>query len=245
MNETKTEYENHVIKPNISFTDGDQTLRSISVEDEVYLDAKLAELDNLITNNHGLGKSEEEKDLLYISAQTTWKEYVGRLKSTQYNFHLNRKQYNFLTNLLISKLEYTVDTLFLAIELTDMLGRFELGKSKSKNDNEVKTYSCDSTELIYMYHLISKHTVKGLTNDTYLFAEVLRKIGFISKITTFYDENAKFYLKDITDWVATFEQGVFVEGKNHGRNIKLPVTTTTDNLVINKAEKKSKKKEEA
>jgi len=130
MNEKskKPEYENHVIKPPVSVIENEQTLRSISLEDELFLDTKISELDNMLANEHGLGKTEQEKDVLYFSAQTTWKEYVNRLKSMKYSFYLNRKQYNFLTNLLISKLEYNVESVFLAIELTDLLGNWKLEK---------------------------------------------------------------------------------------------------------------------
>lgn len=220
--------ETNVVKPETSIyevtTDkngqkNEQNLRAISLEDELFLDSKIAELDNFIENNHGRGKSENEKDVLYYTAQTSWKEYVERLKSMKYTFYLNRKQYNFLTNLLVSKLEYDVNTVFLAIELSTMLGSWELakGKKESKDDVEVKAYVADSTDITYMYHLIAKHTVKGLTHDTYLFANILRKIGFISKIVSYYDNFAKSFNKDIQDWASTFEDNVYVEGKPWGR----------------------------
>ena len=210
--------ETNVVKPDISSFENEQNLRSISIENELFLDGKLAELDSFVENNHGLGKSEQEKDVLYYTAQSTWKEYVERLKTMKYSFYLNRNQYNFLSNLLIGKLEYDVNTVFLAIELTNMLGTWELSKSKTKSDNEVKEYVSDATEITYMYHLIAKHTVKGLTKDTYLFAQILRKIGHISRIVSYYDTHAKTFNKDIQDWASTFDAGVFVEGKPWGRN---------------------------
>ena len=241
--------ETHVTKPEISYTDKatNQNLRAITLEDELFLDSKIMQLDTFIANNHGLGKSETEKDELYYSAQTTWREYVNRLKNMKYTFYLNRKEYNFLTNLLLTKLEYTVDTVFIAVELTNMLGEWELTKGKNdvKTDAEIKAYVADATEITYMYHLIAKHTVKGLTNDTYLFVEILKKIGFISKIVSYYDNHAKTFNKDIQDWVSTFEEGVFVEGKPWGRKeyeelMKSRGTQSTDEV---KPKKTSKKKE--
>jgi hypothetical protein len=245
--------ETHVTKPEISYTDKatNQNLRAITLEDELFLDSNIYHLDNFISNNHGLGKSEDEKDQLYYSTQTTWREYVNRLKNMKYSFYLNRKEYNFLTNLLLTKLEYTVDTVFIAVELTNMLGEWELTKGKSdlKKDTEIKAYVADATEITYMYHLIAKHTVKGLTNDTYLFVEILKKIGFISKIVSYYDNNAKTFNKDIQDWVSTFEEGVFVEGKPWGRKeyeeLMKSRTTETQSTEEIKPKKTSKKKEEA
>ena len=57
-----------------------QNLRVISFEDEIFLDTKISQLENLITTEHGLGKSEFDKDNLYFSAQSAWKEYVQKLK---------------------------------------------------------------------------------------------------------------------------------------------------------------------
>ena len=112
--------ETHTQKPEVSVIENDKTLRAISFEDEMFLDSKISMLEDYIANNHGLGKTEAEKDNLYYTAQSTWREYVERLKNMNYTFYLNRKQYHFLTNLLISKLDYDVNTVFLAIELTNM-----------------------------------------------------------------------------------------------------------------------------
>ena len=100
-----------------------------------------------------------------------------------------------------------------------MLGNWETSKGKkdSKEDMEIKEYSMDTTELTYVYHLIAKHTVKGLSNDTYLFAQILKKIGFASKIVAYYDTHAKNLNKEIMDWCSTFEEGIFVENKPWGR----------------------------
>ena len=244
--------ETNVIKPEISFLEGEQNLRAISIEDELYLDTRLTALQTFTDNNHGLGKTEAEKDQLYFTAQSTWKEYVERLKTMQYTFYLNRNQYNFLTNLLVSKLEYDVNTIFLAIELTNMLGNWEMTKGKKdvKGDKEVKAYTSDATEITYMYHLIAKHKVKGLTHDTYFFAEILRKIGRISKIVSYYDNEAKTWNKDIQDWATTFEPNVFVEGKDWGRIAQSisPILPEKTEIISEKTEevkpKKNKKKEE-
>lgn len=254
MNENKKmEYETNVVKPEVNFMVGDQTMRIISIEDEHYLDGKLAELQTFTDNNHGLGKTEQEKDELYFTAQSSWKEMVERLKNMKYSFYLNRKQYNFLTNLLLSKLEYDVNTIFLAIELTNMLGSWELTKGKKdiKSDTEVKCYMADATEITYMYHLIAKHTVKGLTHDTYTFAEILRIIGKISKVVSYYDTQAKSWNKDIQDWASTFDSGVYIDGKQWGRKEAAALGVTSFGQVLptetatGEKSKKSKKKEEA
>jgi hypothetical protein len=159
--------------------------------------------------NDGKEKSDEEKDSLYKEAQNLWKEYTGSLKDAKYNFHLNRPQWKFLTDLILSKLEYDVNTVFFAIELTDLLGTMR--DVKYTNDKELIAFPVNATEITYIYHLISKHKVKGLTKDSYLFSEVLVRIGSISKVFNYYDTYAKNLSTDIQNWVTAFEEGVIVE----------------------------------
>ena len=143
---------------------------------------------------------------------------MERLKNMKYNFYLNRKQYIFLTNLLISKLEYDVNTVFLAIELREMLGEWK-DKGTNKDDETVNGYTADATEITYIYHLIAKHKVVGIKHATLRFAEVLTKIGQISKIIAYYDTHAKSLSKDIQMWVASFDDQINVDGKDWGNDV--------------------------
>jgi hypothetical protein len=44
-----------------------------------------------------------------------------------------------------------------------------------------------------------------LTDEAYLFAQVLRKIYEVNRIVNYYDNHAKSLSKDIQSWVASFE----------------------------------------
>jgi len=221
--------ETNVVKPELSFTEKEQEYRLISSQSEFQLDSKIKEIEDFMSNNHGRDKSENEKDDLYTAAKNLWDEYAQILRDVHFTFYLNRKQYQFLTDLLIEKMEYDVNTVFLAIELTDMLGDWK-NTGTSKDDNSLQGYTTDATEITYIYHLISKHKVKGLSNSSYRFAEVLRRIGNISKVIAYYDTAAKNLSKDIQNWVASFEPNIEVEGKDWGKTEPKP--------------KKSKKKKE-
>ena len=198
--------QTNVIKPEISFTENDVVNLILNTQEESLLDSKIKEVEDFLANNSGKGKTESEKDDLYKNAIELWHSFVDILKGTKYNFYLNRKQYNFLTDLLLSKMEYDVNTVFFAIELTDMLGVMK--KTKYVNDKDLSSFSVNATEITYIYHLISKHTVKGLTRDAYTFAEVLYKIAGISKIFNYYETSTKNSQKDIQDWILTFDDGV-------------------------------------
>jgi len=201
--------ETNVIKPEISFFENEVTHFLLSNEDELKMDNQLKEVEEYMKNNSGKGKSEEEKDELYKNAQLMWKEYANILRNVKYSFFLNRTQWKFLTDLILTKLEYDVNTVFFAIELTNLLASMK--DTKFTNDTQLVAFQVDATEITYIYHLIAKHKVKGLTKDSYTFANILKKIGDISKVFNYYDTAAKNLTGEIQNWVTAFEDGVLLE----------------------------------
>jgi uncharacterized protein YjaG (DUF416 family) len=200
--------ETNVVKPEIKFVANEIEHLLVDAQTEATLDNSILEIEKYI-NQSGKGKSDSEKDELYQSAQDLWNEYALNMKSAKYNFHLSRPQWKFLTDLLLSKLEYDVNTVFFAIELVELLGTMR--DMKFSDDKELKYVPVNATEITYVYHLISKHKVKGLTKDSFLFSEILIKIGEISKIFNYYDAVGKNLSTDIQNWVASFEEGVVYE----------------------------------
>ena len=201
-----TKIETNVIKPEVKFLHKEIEYLLIDNQTESNLDSKVSNIENFMTSNIGKGQSDEAKDNLYKDARELWGEYANSLKSAQYNFYLNRQQHKFITNLLLTKLELDVNTVFFAIELTEMLGNMK--DVKYTNDDDIIPFLVNTTEITYIYHLISKHTVNGLTRDAYTFAQILRKIGDISKIFNYYDAAGKRLSTEVQDWVASFEDGV-------------------------------------
>lgn len=203
--------ETNVVKPEIKFFENETEQIILTNEVESTLDSKIMAIESFMANTVGKGKEQEEKDSIYGKAQELWREYSTSLRDAKYNFHLNRPQWKFLTDLILSKLEYDTNTVFFAIELTDMLGSMK--DIKYSNDKDIVAFPVNATEITYIYHLISKHKVKGLGKDTYTFAQILRRIGNISKIINYYDATAKSLATEIQDWVASFEDGVTREGE--------------------------------
>jgi hypothetical protein len=201
----KHEFETNVVKPSLSFWEKDQEYRLIDFSTEIALDSKIQEIENFMRSNDGKDQSDEFKDNLYANAIQLWEEYASILRSCKYSFYLNKKQYMFLTDLLIEKMEYDVNTVFFAIELTDMLGTWKSIGTNNKDENFLQSYQTNATEITYIYHLIAKHKVKGLSHSSYRFAEILKRIGGVSKIIGYYDTTAKNLSKEIQEWVASFE----------------------------------------
>ena len=201
--------ETSVVKPQLNFTENLQEYSLIASESENTLDAKLQEIENYINTNDGKDKSDEEKDALYLYAQKIWQEYSDLLQETKYNFNLNRSQFKFLKNLLVTKMQYDVNTVFIALELEELLNNSD--SFKYVNDYQLNSIQANATEITYIYHLIATHKVTGITKDARTFAEILRKIGDVSKVFNFYETSGKNLASDVQDWVAAFEDGVIRE----------------------------------
>ena len=193
-------------KPTTSFSYNEKDYLLIDADSETKLDNLETELLTFMKNNNGKGKTESEKDELYKNAQEIYKNFFETLKSVKYNFYLNKDQHNYLTDLVTNKLEYDVNTVFFAIELKTLFD--QLKSSKYENTKDLVCQKVNATEITYIYHLISKHTVKGLSKQSFLFAEILMKIGEISKVFNYYETSSKNLSGDIQDWVTCFEEGV-------------------------------------
>ena len=215
--------ETNVTKPETLFYENEVENLIIDGSYESSLENKIKSIEDFIEKNDGKGKSEEEQDELYKNGQNLWREYTSGLRDTKYNFHLNRLQWKFLTDLILSKLEYDVNTVFFAIELTDLLGSMK--DTKYTNDTELVSFEVNATEITYIYHLIAQHKIKGLTKDAYLFSQILVRIGSISKVFNYYDNYGKNLSTDVQNWVTSFEDGVTVESKKTKKNSKKELET--------------------
>jgi hypothetical protein len=201
--------ETNTVKPQLSITNEGVEHLILNLQEESLLDSKIADVENYMSSNVGKDKTDEEKDELYKEAQVLWYNFVNSLKDAKYNFFLNRAEHKFLTDLILTKLEYDVNTIFFAIELTNTMGGMK--DAKYVNDKDVVAFPVNATEITYIYHLISKHKIKGLTKDAYTFSKLLLKIGDISKIFNYYEATSKNLSKEIQDWIVTFDSGVDFE----------------------------------
>jgi len=208
----------NTVKPELSFFENEVLNRLLNFDRELLLDSKIEEVENFLKNNPGHGLSEEAKDALYGNAQYLYNEYKKNLRDIRFNFYLNRPQYNLLTDLILKKLEYDVNTVFIAIELTELLGNME--GTKYQNDTDIKLFEVTATELTYIYHLIQSHKVKGLNKEAYVFSKLLMRIGEVSKVINYYDARAKALPEEIQQWALRMDATDVVKGES------LPMTET-------------------
>lgn len=201
--------ESVTIKPDLTFFENEQNYNIFETSEESLLDNRVNDIENYLKQNYGQKKNESEKDELYKEAQRLWHLYVGSLRDVKYNFYLTKAQHKFLTDLILTKLEYDVNTVFFAIELTNLLGSMK--DLKFSTEKDLISIPVNATEITYIYHLISKHKVKGLTKDAYTFSKILLRIGAISKIFNYYENVSKTLSKEIQDWIITFDEGVSLD----------------------------------
>jgi hypothetical protein len=202
----------NTVKPELSFFENEVLNRLLNFDRELLLDSKIEEVENFLKNNPGHGLPEEAKDALYGNAQYLYNEYKKNLRDVRFNFYLNRPQYNLLTDLILKKLEYDVNTVFIAIELTELLGTME--GTKYQNDTDIKLFEVNATELTYIYHLIQGHKVKGLTKEAYVFSKLLMRIGEVSKVINYYDARAKALPEEIQQWALRMDASDVVKGES-------------------------------
>jgi len=201
----------NTVKPELSFFENEVLNRLLNFDRELLLDGKSDEVKSYMENNPGHGLSELEKDMLYAQAQSIYVEFKKTLRDVKFNFYLNRPQYNLLTDLILKRIEYDVNTVFIAIELTEILGVME--GTKYLNDKEIKLFEVDATELTYIYHLIQTHKIKGLTKEAYTFSKLLVRIGELSKVINYYDALAKSLPDEISQWALRMDATDVVKGE--------------------------------
>lgn len=201
----------NTVKPELSFFENEVLNRLLNFDRELLLDSKSDEVRSYMENNPGHGLSEGEKDILYAKAQSIYVEFKKSLRDVKFNFYLNRPQYNLLTDLLLKRIEYDVNTVFIAIELTELLAGME--GTKYQNDKEIKLFEVDATQLTYIYHLIQNHKVKGLTKEAYTFSKLLIRIGELSKVINYYDAIAKSLPDEIAQWALRMDATDVVQGE--------------------------------
>jgi len=110
-----------------------------------------------------------------------------------------QKQYNLLTDIILTKIEYGVENIFYAIELTEALNNMRKS-ADFINDINVFGFDVNATELTYIYHILSQYKVKGLTSNTYLFSQILLRIGDVSKVFNYFDMENKFLSQEVQEW---------------------------------------------
>jgi hypothetical protein len=226
-------------KPDLTFkAKNGEIIRILSEENENFLEEKAEEMLAFMRDNHSQSHDEETKDKLYQELIEMWSNVSGKkgkMNEVSFNLILYREEYNYLLNLLKNKLEYDADTIFYGLELEDMIKKM-VEEDRFETDEQAKGFIMTAVDVHYLYHLLSKHTVKGLTKQSYLFAEIIKRIALSSNIFNHYKSRYDALQKAISMWVASLDKGFVI---NEDDPVYILIWSDSDiKPVWEKAEKK-------
>lgn len=190
----KQEVSKHTLveKPSVIYTDLSKTEhRLISEENEQLLDSRYEELLQYMRDNYNSTQLSEEKlNEIYEHLVEGWNDIsakqTGKLNEVSFNLVLTKREAKFITDLLINKIEYDVDTVWYGMEIRNYLEEVVEKAKSSTNDDLAMELETTASDLTYIYHLVSQYKPVGLKKSTYTFAEILRKIGMSSKMFQYY-----------------------------------------------------------
>lgn len=201
-------------KPDLTFKcDNGDKIRILSTEDETFLEERYQQIIDFMVNNHSQDHSEEVKNDLYGQLQGMWYEVSGKqgkLNDISFNLILYRAEYKYLLTLIKDKVEYNVDTIFYGLELQKMIEQM-VSEEKYESDNQAKGFVMTAVDIHYLYHIVSKNTVKGLGKNSRLFAEIIRRIALSSNIFNHYKTKFDSLSKAIQMWVASLDEGFVID----------------------------------
>jgi len=134
--------------------------------------------------------SESDKDKIYGIAEFIFNDYQKKLNDMNFSFDLTVSEWRFLHDLLYNKIEYDQNEIFQMKEVYDEYFSetekiFKNLERKSK-DSVMKT-NINVNIIILLYHLISKHKVKGINTQYYSYMNILTKIGERIKLFNAYN----------------------------------------------------------
>lgn len=224
-----------VVKPELEITDrGGNTVRVLSEEDEQYLDNSAEEILEFMRSVYSTElKTEEELNEIYGKCADMWNSVSGKgdgkLNNISFSLVLHRDEAKFITELLMTKTEYDVNTVWYGMEIKNYLEELMQDKKNFSDDDTAHPIVTTPTDLTYIYHLVSQYKPVGLTKSTYRFAEVLKRIGHSSKIFKYYQTKYE-HIKKAIEYYITELEGVIEEDEN--KVVKLDTNNPSFSLIF-------------
>lgn len=149
--------------------------------------------------------SEDEKTKTFAIGSFLNKNIGHMLNELQFSLTFTREEYKFIES-AIRKLTYDGNEVFNIIELNEKYLKQwrETDKALPKN---VPSFivNIDIKNVVMLYHFLSKHTVKGLDREFYIFATVLQKIADTNKLYNAYNVLKERLNYDFTVWTSAME----------------------------------------
>jgi hypothetical protein len=143
--------------------------------------------------------SEKDKDKIYGLAEYLFNEYQKKLNDMNFNFPLTNDEWKFMFDVLYNKLEYDQNEIFQLKEVREKYLSKVDELSKTSKNYDIQTV-INVNDLIILYHLISKHKVKGINKQHYSYLNILTKIGERIKLFNAYNVWVQRLSTDFQSW---------------------------------------------
>ncbi len=173
-------------------------------------------LENIITDLQAIyatpiSEDKEIREASYTNYGNLITEYGKTLGETKYNLLLKKEEYLYLKNLIMKKISYDRQNLFVGLLVRDNFF-YKFDKNKNHNQTElftngdVEAFQLDINEITRISHLTGLNEIQGLDNKADMFANIIKKIGDISKIFDIYKSKGDNLSEDAGNWIQGFEK---------------------------------------
>lgn len=143
--------------------------------------------------------SEKDKDKIYGLAEYLFNEYQKKLNNMNFNFPLTNDEWKFMFDVLYNKLEYDQNEIFQLKEVREKYLSKVDELSKTSKNYDIQTV-INVNDLIILYHIISKHKVKGINKQHYSYLNILTKIAERIKLFNAYNVWIQRLSTDFQSW---------------------------------------------
>jgi hypothetical protein len=211
----------------------------LEIDDKNVLDETLKKAASIITTP--IPEKAEDKDKAFGEYRETMIKYGGTLSKIKFNFGLKESEYKLIRKIIFQELEYDRQDLFIALSVRDnffdVVETAEWQKTKFKGgEDAVEIFKIDIHDITRISHLIGQYKIKGLNKVATSYAEVIRKIGDISKIFEHYNKLGEQMSEAGGNWIQNLEKEPVDETEE-----KVEVNGEERVLVDKKIQPKSKK----
>lgn len=171
-------------------------------------------IENLIKQIHELikdapSKENQIKEKQYSDYKELITAYNISLNELKFNFILDREEYLYLKNLILHKLSYNRENIFLGLLIKDnFFNHYDSDKSYNKTNlfkTNTETFKLTIVELTRISHISNLVEIKGLDKEAELYSSIVRKIGDISKAIDYFDTIGAITTEKGSNWISMFD----------------------------------------
>ena len=189
----------------------DEQLQALLDSGIVLAKPVVEELQSILDKAHDIitapmPSTNSEKDVAYAEYKETMISYGRTLGEVLYTFGLVEAEYKLLRNAICKELEYNRQDLFIAIVTKENFfdkieSRSGWTQNKFSAKDGLEKFPIDIHDTTRISHLLSEYKVKGLTTSALTYANIVRKIGDISKVFEHFNQLGEAMSERGGNWV--------------------------------------------